>query len=242
MIGDMGRLIDFHSHILPGIDDGSKNADMSRKMLELEKKSGIGKIVLTPHFYLHEQSVEKFLEHRAGAIEKFAPIAEELDIEVKYGAEVLYTKSLADADLTKLCIGDTKYMLIELPYQRLNGGFINEFRSFAGSIFPDILLILAHAERYLSFTSAESIYEIMNADMLVQLNSGDFKPFSKSAKFMYDLLYNDLAHLLGTDCHNTTSRPPDMDTARNAISKKVSPHCFSKLMSNAEKVFNGEYI
>ena len=238
----MGRLIDFHSHILPGIDDGSKNADMSRKMLELEKKSGIGKIVLTPHFYLHEQSVEKFLEHRAGAIEKFAPIAEELDIEVKYGAEVLYTKSLADADLTKLCIGDTKYMLIELPYQRLNGGFINEFRSFAGSIFPDILLILAHAERYLSFTSAESIYEIMNADMLVQLNSGDFKPFSKSAKFMYDLLYNDLAHLLGTDCHNTTSRPPDMDIARNAISKKVSPHCFSKLMSNAEKVFNGEYI
>ena len=242
MIGDMGRLIDFHSHILPGIDDGSKNADMSRKMLELEKKSGIGKIVLTPHFYLHEQSVEKFLEHRAGAIEKFAPIAEELDIEVKYGAEVLYTKSLADADLTKLCIGDSKYMLIELPYQRLNGGFINEFRSFAGSIFPDILLILAHAERYLSFTSAESIYEIMNADMLVQLNSGDFKPFSKSAKFMYDLLYNDLAHLLGTDCHNTTSRPPDMDIARNAISKKVSPHCFSKLMSNAEKVFNGEYI
>ena len=242
MIGDMGRLNDFHSHILPGIDDGSKNADMSRKMLELEKKSGIGKIVLTPHFYLHEQSVEKFLENRAGAIEKFAPIAEELDIEVKYGAEVLYTKSLADADLTKLCIGDTKYMLIELPYQRLNGGFINEFRSFAGSIFPDILLILAHAERYLSFTSAESIYEIMNADMLVQLNSGDFKPFSKSAKFMYDLLYNDLAHLLGTDCHNTTSRPPDMDTARNAISKKVSPHCFSKLMSNAEKVFNGEYI
>lgn len=242
MIGNMGGLIDFHSHILPGIDDGSKNADMSRKMLELEKKSGIGKIVLTPHFYLHEQSVDRFLENRAGAIEKFAPLAEELGIEVKYGAEVLYTKSLADVDLKKLCIGDTKYMLIELPYQRLNGGFINEFRSFAGSIFPDILLILAHAERYLSFTSADSIYEIMNADMLVQLNSGDFKPFSKSAKFMYDLLYNDLAHLLGTDCHNTTSRAPDMDVARNAISKKISPHCFSKLMSNAEKVFNGEYI
>lgn len=242
MIGDMGMFIDFHSHILPGIDDGSKNADMSRKMLELEKKSGIGKIVLTPHFYLNEQSVERFLEKRAGAIEKFAPIAEELGIDVKYGAEVLYTKSLADVDLKKLCIGDTNYMLIELPYQRLTGGFINEFRSFAGSVVPDIQLILAHAERYLSFTSADSIYEIMNADMLVQLNSGDFKPFSKSAKFMYELLDHDLAHLLGTDCHNTSSRAPDMDVARNAISKKLSPHCFSKLMRNAEKVYNGEYI
>ena len=73
-------------------------------------------------------------------------------------------------------------------------------------------------------------------------NSGDFKAFSKSAKFMFDLLQRDLAHLLGTDCHNITSRAPDMDVARNAISKKISPHCFSHLMHNAEKVYNGENI
>ncbi len=235
-------LIDFHSHILPGIDDGSPNAEMSDKMLLMEKEHGIGKIVLTPHFYLHEQSVSRFLEKRAGAIEKFAPLAEKQGIEVKYGAEVLYTKSLADQELEKLCIGDTHYMMIELPYQRLSDRFINEFRSFAGSIFPDIILILAHAERYLSFTSEESVYEIMNTDMLVQLNSGDFRAFSKSAKFMYGLLRDGLAHLLGTDCHNITSRPPNMPTAQKAIGKKISPHCFSKLMHNAEKAFAGETI
>ncbi|MBQ9482711.1 MAG: histidinol-phosphatase [Ruminiclostridium sp.] len=235
-------LIDFHSHILPGIDDGSKNIGMSRKMLEMEKKSGVGKIVLTPHFYLRTTPLETFLEKRAGAIEQFAPVADELGIDVLYGAEVLYTKSLVDKDLTKLCIGDTNYMMIELPYERLSDTFIREFRSFAGSIFPDILLILAHAERYLNFTSEDSIYQIMDCDMLVQLNCDDFRPFGKHLKFMYDLLNNDLAHLLGTDCHNTTSRPPNMEIAQKAICKKVSARCFNKLMRNAERVFSGETI
>ncbi len=235
-------LVDTHSHILPGIDDGSPNIMISKKMLEAEKSLGIGKIILTPHFYLHEQGIDAFIEKREGAIEQFAPVAEKLGIEVKYGAEVLYTKSLADLELDKLCIDDTNYLLIELPYQKLSGNFINEFRSFVGSIYPDIHLILAHAERYLNFTDEDSIYEIMNCDMLVQLNSGDFKTFYKHSKFLYELLYHDMAHLLGTDCHNIKSRPPNMDIAQKAISKKISPDCFRHLMRNAEKVFAGKNI
>ena len=236
-------LVDTHCHILPGIDDGSPNIATSKKMLEMERKLGIGKIMLTPHFYLSEEkTVEHFLEKRQGAIEQLEPVAAQLGLEVKYGAEVLYTKSLADIDLTKLCIGDTGYMLIELPYQRLTSNFINEFRSFVGGLSPDIRLILAHAERYLNYTDEDSIYEIMDSDMIVQLNSGDFKMFSKHTKFMYDLLRRDLAHLLGTDCHNTTSRPPNIDIAEKAISKKISPRCFSRLNHNAEKVFAGKSV
>lgn len=236
-------LVDTHSHILPGIDDGSPDIATSEKMLEMEKKLGIGKIILTPHFYLSEEkTVEHFLDKRAGAIEKLAPVAEKLGIELKYGAEVLYTRSLADIDLTRLCITGTDYMLIELPYQRLTSNFINEFRSFVGSLSPVIRPILAHAERYLNYTDEDSIYEIMDSDMLIQLNSGDFRMFAGHTRFMYDLLRRDLAHLLGTDCHNTTSRAPDMDIAERAISKKISPGCFSKLNRNAEMVFDGRPV
>ena len=235
-------LIDFHSHILPGIDDGSKDIEMSRKMLEMEKKSGVGKIVLTPHFYLHEQSVSDFIAARDGAAAQLAPVADELGIEVRYGAEVLYTRSLADEELTKLCIGDTGYMLIELPYERLTDRFIKEFHSFVGTLTPDIIPVLAHAERYLSFTSEESIYRIMDCDMPVQLNCGDFRPFYKHSRFMYDLLRNGLAHLLGTDCHNITSRPPNMETAQKAICRKISPGCFEHLMRNAGRVWAGEEL
>lgn len=234
--------VDTHTHILPGIDDGSPNAAVSGKMLEAQKRLGIDKVILTPHFYLSQQSLDSFIEKRARAIEIFSPIAESLGIEARYGAEVLYTRSLADTELEKLCISGTDYMMIELPYQRLTNSFINEFRSFAGSLAPDIRLILAHAERYLDYTDENSLYEIMECDMLVQLNSGDFRMFSRHTGFMYELLRHGLAHLLGSDCHNTTSRPPNMDIAKKAVSKKLSPKLYARLDHNAEAVFEGRSV
>ena len=61
--------VDFHSHILPGIDDGAENSEMSLKMLGLERKSGVTRIAATPHFYMSSQSLEDFLEKRSGAFE-----------------------------------------------------------------------------------------------------------------------------------------------------------------------------
>ena len=127
-------------------------------------------------------------------------------------------------------------------YQRLTSGFINEFRSFVNSLSPDIRPILAHAERYLNYTDEDSLFEIMDSDMLVQLNTGSFKMFSRHSGFMYDLLRHDRAHLLGTDAHNTSSRPPDMAAAEKAISKKISPACLRKLCRNAENVFEGRSV
>lgn len=235
-------LYDCHCHILPGIDDGSKDLDMSEKMLDIEKKSGVERIIATPHFYLSEQSVDRFIEKRSEAYEALIPKVSDRNMELICGAEVLYTESLIDQDLTKLCIQGTRYMLIELPYIKLSGRFIDSFRSFVGNVFPEIRLILAHAERYLSFTDEQDIIEIMNSDILVQLNSGSFKPFSPHTKFMYKLLNNDIAHLLGTDCHNTGSRAPNMEIAGKQISKKVAPGCFAHLMHNAERIYNGEIL
>ena len=232
--------VDFHSHILPGIDDGAENSEMSLKMLGLEKKSGVTRIAATPHFYMSNQSLEDFLENRNAAFESIRQSVEDMGIEIICGAEVYYTPSLADIDLTKLSIGDTDYVMIELPYQNLSRSFIRSFKSFIGSISSDVTPILAHAERYLSFTSEESLYEILDSDMLVQLNCGSFKTFSKSLKFMLTLIRHGSAHLLGTDCHNITTRPPNMDMARKAIEKKLSADYFDRLMDNAHKVFEGE--
>lgn len=235
-------MTDFHSHILPGIDDGAQNLQMSEKMLELEAQSGITTIVATPHFYLSQQSVERFAEKREEAFQKLLPIADEMGIEIVCGAEVYYSPSLIDEDLSKLCIEGTRYMMIELPYTKLSDNFIREFHSFIGNISSEITPILAHAERYLKFTDENSLYKIMDTDMIVQLNSGSFKPFSPHIKFMLDLIKRDMAHLLGTDCHNTTTRPPNMDMAKKMIGKKISPRCFDRLMHNAQTVLSDELI
>lgn len=236
------RMTDFHSHILPGIDDGAQNIRMSKEMLELEKKSGIKTVVATPHFYLQHQTLEDFLEKRTAAYDQMTPIAASMDISVVCGAEVYFTPSLIDIDLSKLCIGNTRYIMIELPYTKLSDSFIKSFHSFVGSISSEITPILAHAERYLNFTDENSIYEIMETDMLVQLNSRSFKLFSSGLKFMLELLRHNMAHLLGTDCHNTTSRPPNMEIAEKVIGKKISPRCFEQLMENAQTVISDRTV
>ena len=242
MIGDLHTLVDMHSHILPGIDDGSPDIATSAKMLEAEKRSGVSRIALTPHFSLSSQTVEGFLVKRGRAYEKLAPVADRLGISLSMGAEVLYTRSLADIDLKRLCIENTGYMMIELPYERLTERFVGEFRSLEGSIFPDIRLILAHAERYLAFTSEESLLELISPDLLIQVNCGSFRGIGKHRPFIQKLIRNNMLHLLGTDCHNTTNRAPDMDIAKKAIGRKFSPHVFTELMNNAHKVLNGEQI
>ncbi len=64
------RMIDFHTHILPGIDDGSRDTEMSLAMLEAEMSQGVNTVVLTPHFYAHRRSIGHFLEKRQHALEK----------------------------------------------------------------------------------------------------------------------------------------------------------------------------
>ena len=63
-------MVDFHTHILPGIDDGSQDVDMTKDMLLEEQKQGVGLIAATPHFYAHRMSMEGFLERRTEAMAK----------------------------------------------------------------------------------------------------------------------------------------------------------------------------
>lgn len=235
-------LYDFHSHILPGIDDGAPNTDTSLEMLKMEACSGVGEIVCTPHFYLSEQSPEEFLEKRSCAFSRLSAAAGENFPRLRLGAEVLYTQSLTEYDLRPLCIEGTRYLLTELPYTRLTGEFIRSFHSFAGGISHEITLILAHAERYLDFTDEKSLYGIMDCDMLIQINCSSFKSFSRQGRFIKELIKNRRAHLLGTDCHNTGSRPPNMEQARRFIEKKFSPEVFGFFMHNAKAILDGKII
>ena len=63
------RIIDFHSHILPGVDHGSKSLDTSLSQLKLMEKMGIDVAVATSHFYPHREEIDAFLEKRERAAE-----------------------------------------------------------------------------------------------------------------------------------------------------------------------------
>ena len=231
-------IVDFHSHILPGIDDGAKDIAMAREMLHAEEQSGVEAIVATPHFYMSEESVDSFLEKREKAYNSIKPDAERLGIELFKGAEVLFTPSLTDIDIKKLCIGSSSYVMIELPYQKLTENFIRSFKSFVGKVSSEVNIIIAHAERYLNFTDENSLFEILDLGVTVQVNCSSFKTFSGSKKFINELVAADSLHLIGTDCHNMTSRAPNMDIARKAIEKRFSRQVFRRIMKNAEEILH----
>ena len=116
------NLVDFHTHILPGIDDGSQDESMTRDMLFEEKRQGVVDIVATPHFYANQMSVDGFLENRSAALEKTEQIRREADEplpSIITGAEVYYFSGIGCAEeIPRLCIGDTRVLLLEMPFEQ----------------------------------------------------------------------------------------------------------------------------
>ena len=134
---------------------------MSLEMLKMEKEQGVDIVVATPHFYADRQSVDEFIQKREKA---FNIIKDKLSDnsfpEVFLGAEVYYTPLLSHLDLSKLTINNTKYILLELPYQKLDTRKTNEIVNFISSV--DVFPVIAHIERYLDFTSEESLDEFIS--------------------------------------------------------------------------------
>ena len=109
-------MIDFHTHILSGIDDGAKDDSVSVDILLQEKAQGVKKIVFTPHYYA-KRSAESFLQDRANAALRIQPNIPQ-GIDVRLGAEVRI-EGINDPSHETLCslaIEGTKCVLFEFPF------------------------------------------------------------------------------------------------------------------------------
>lgn len=144
------RYIDFHTHILPNIDDGSKSLDESLKMLDMSFKSQVYCSVLTPHFYPTHDSISAFLYKRNQAFDKLKSSMTQNYPLLRVGAEVQYFNGISQTDeLEKLKIVGTELILIEMPFTRWTDEMLTEI--FAVNERPGFHVVLAHIERYLSF-------------------------------------------------------------------------------------------
>lgn len=215
----MGRIIDFHSHILPGIDDGSTCVEESIAMLRMEAEQGIRHVVATPHFYAQHDSIEEFLERRAEAEWR---LREELAKHeglprLTVGAEVYYFRGISQSDvLQKLTIGSRSFSMIEMPMATWTDTMYRELEQ----IYRDqsIRPIVAHVDRYFTrfrtFGIPEKLEEL---PVLVQANASFF--CGNSATRAMRILQKEQIHLLGSDCHNLRSRKPNLGKAIDRIQR-----------------------
>lgn len=229
------NLVDVHSHILPGIDDGSPDVETSLKMIEALQSQGARAIVLTPHYYSDSISYEDFVARRDNALHLLEKSLPPGSPKLIPAAEVYITKYLLNnSNLDALKIGNTNYALIEHPF---SCDFSQETYDRLLSLNYDygIKPILAHIERYPAFMDDGDLLDsYIEMGCIAQVNISSFVDSSRSLrKKLFKYLESGRIHLIGTDCHNLSSRKPDFETGVNAIIKKCGAEAVEVLERNA---------
>lgn len=158
--------LDFHAHILPGCDHGSRDMKTSLKQLELAKEAGVEVICATPHFYPNADSIDGFLKRRTACAEEMNAGMPENMPKVLLGAEVLICDGADKLDgIENLRLEGTKYLLIEMPFFKWGRELVETVRRLNEN--DGIIPVLAHADRY----PKEAVEELIDMGIQVQLNA-----------------------------------------------------------------------
>ncbi|NQN51849.1 tyrosine protein phosphatase [Streptococcus suis] len=220
-------MIDIHSHIIFGVDDGPKTIQESLELIGEARKQGVRIIVATSHrrkgmFETPEKVImSNFMELKAAVAQVYP------ETTLCYGGELYYTKDIINKlDRKKVpTINGTQNVLIEFsmntPWKEIQEA-VNEV------ILLGLTPVIAHIERYdaLAF-KGERVAELIDKGCYTQVNSshvlkphliGDpAKTFKKRVQYF---LENDLVHCVASDMHNMTKRKPYMRDAFAIIEKE----------------------
>ena len=240
-------MIDFHTHILPGIDDGSKNPEMTEGMLLEEASQGADIVVATPHFYADRVSIPHFLARREQAVaktrERMKQLRETTTLpRIITGAEVYYFQGMGSArELPSLCVQNTDVLLLELPFEQWNSQVLQDVKDLIRK--RKLTLVLAHIERYNEFQKDRSVWdEILSLPVIPQINAGSFLKHGglfrrdPRRKFSLKFLEEHPRTILGSDAHNLTTRKPNMKDAMDAIAAAAGTEVLERMDEAAREV------
>lgn len=228
-------MTDFHSHFLPALDDGSDSVETSLQMLALWRGQGqVDRLCATPHFYAEHNTPPRFLRRRARALESLTLAAAEQGAplpEILPGAEVRFFDGIGAAEeLPTLCLAGTNLLLLEMPFVPWTDRMLKEVAELRRR---GLTPVAAHVERYMGFNSARMMRAFFDLDILIQCNA-EFFLTRHTARKALRMLDAGQIHFLGSDAHNTTTRPPNLAAALTLIGKKLGPGAIDRLRSLEE--------
>ena len=215
-------LVELHCHILPGIDDGAKDLDMSMSLIRKELQDGAAGIVFTPHYHYERISVEQFTARRKAAFLQVSAAckAEGLRLAGKMGAEVFYSTALPSLDLRQLAFAGSNYILIEFPTTMHPPGIDETLYAIRAQGYTPIL---AHVERYPFVTEDPTLlYNWVCDGCLAQINATGLIRDGHTAKWLHKLIEWNLVHILCSDCHHPVKRPPNLAEGFAHLPDKVA--------------------
>lgn len=237
-------MIDYHSHILPRMDDGPQSVAESLEMLHQSFRQGVDVMVSTCHFYADEEDPKSFVERRNAAYlklrDEMLTRAEGFPLII-LGAEVLYFPGIAEAyGVEQLTIGCRSTILVEPPMIPWTDSMLDEIMELGENLH--CRPVIAHVDRFMNHLHDETLIDrVLAREMLVQVN-GSYFLNPKTVKAAIRNLKNGKIHLIGSDCHNLTSRAPNLGQVRRLMREYRTESEFSILERNAESLlFPGGY-
>lgn len=198
-------MIDIHSHILPGIDDGADDIDASMVLIRELFDNGVTDIIATPH-YVDETNYISNVVANTKLIKKLTTRLkkEKIDIKLHLGNEIyICSKILELLSASEIsALGGSKYLLVELPMSGEYPGYMDVFMELQRAGYK---VILAHPERYTAFfDDFDSIRELYDMGVLLQCNLGSFiGHYGKQPKKLAEkLAKNDMIFAVASDIHH----------------------------------------
>ena len=211
-------MIDWHSHVLPRMDDGSKSVEETLELLSMLSNQGVTTVVATPHFYANDESVSSFLARRSESYASLCGSLSDSMPKILLGAEVSYYSGVSRLEgLSSLCIEGTRLLLLEMPFAKWTEHTVREIKELAAQ--GRVTVVLAHIERYIDMQGEEVFDELAEYGVIMQVNSSFFNRASTKRKAL-KLLKRGVIQLIGSDTHNVKLRPPTLGDAYNIIEKK----------------------
>lgn len=234
-------MIDFHTHILSGMDDGAKTSAIAVQMLSDSYAQGIDTVVSTSHCYITDQaSISLFLEKRQARYTRLCQVIAQTGHplpQICLGAEVHMQLDFSGyKDLDQLCVAGTSYMLIEMPYGKWDQRLYDCLYSLQ---LKGIRPILAHIERYA--VHEKEFAALRELDLLYQVNADSFLRFPEK-RFLLKLYAENMIHVLGSDMHDTEIRATHMKDAIRTIRKKYGKDFLGYLQQNASTILENSDI
>ena len=217
-------MTDWHSHILPGMDDGAETPEESIEMLRMSAEQGVKTIYATSHFYADEEDPKSFISRRDAAYQQLkvyygALRNKPLLPKVLTGAEVYYFPGMSSCEeLRPMELTGTGMLLVEPPVVPFSRRMLDEIEAIGGNL--GLQPVMAHLDRYCRLLDAPELFDLVGErDILVQVNASFFIR-REWREFALRMLAEGRIHMLGSDCHNTEERMPNLGIAEAIISEK----------------------
>ena len=241
----MLSFFDLHSHMLCEVDDGAKSPDEMYRMLEASYEDGVRAICLTPHYspYLFGDTFES--SQKAFALLGDYVAQNHPDMRIFLGNELGYHHGAVEALDSGRCrtLNGSRYVLLDFPEGITFFSLKNAVEHLRGAGY---LVILAHTERYRCLhKELEWIGSFVASGGLIQLNASSYlgawgKPAAKQWK---RLVRRGLVHIVASDAHNLTTRPPQMSGCVRFLQKHCSEQAVQDLLwNNACRVMRDELL